>query len=217
MTIQPIKSTLLHKVAPMSTATSGVYPALILLHGRGANEDDLLGLASYLDPRFLIISVRAPFEFPFGGYTWYDLHEVGAPELRQFNESYQRLSQFIEDVRQQYPVDPAQIFLLGFSMGSVMAYALSLTKPEMVKGIVAHSGYVPENTPLKFQWSKLAGLSFFVAHGTHDPVIGVDFGRRAQQLLSTTEADLTYKEYPIGHQVSEESLTDFSTWLQKRL
>lgn len=217
MSLQLIKSTLLHKVVPMSTAKSGVTPALVLLHGRGANEDDLLGLARYLDPRLLIISVRAPFDFSFGGYTWYDLQEVGAPELHQFNESYQRLSQFIEDVKQHYPVDPERLFLLGFSMGSVMSLALSLTKPEAVKGVIAHSGYVPENTPLKFQWNKLAGLTFFVAHGIHDPVIGVDFGRRAQHLLSTTEADLTYREYSIGHQISEESLSDFSAWLQKKL
>lgn len=217
MPIQLIQSTLLHKVLPMSSAKSGVYPALVLLHGRGANEDDLLGLARYLDPRLLIITVRAPFDFPFGGYTWYDLQEVGAPDLQQFNESYERLSQFIGDVKQHYPVDPERLFLLGFSMGSVMSFALSLTKPETVKGVIAHSGYVPENTPLTFQWKKLTGVSFFVAHGIHDPVIGVNFGRRAHELLSATEADLTYKEYPIGHQVSEQSLSDFSAWLKNKL
>jgi phospholipase/carboxylesterase len=217
MVLEPIKSTLIHKVLPSSAEQGEHQPGLILLHGRGTNEDDLLGLAEYLDPRFLIVSARAPFPFEYGGFAWYHIREVGTPDARQFEESYERLSRFVEDVKAGYPVDPGKIFLLGFSMGSIMSLALSLTKPDLFNGIVAHSGYIPENSSLTFRWDELAGLGVFVAHGIEDPVIPIEFGRRTRELLSQSRADFTYREYPIGHTISEESLSDFSSWLRKRL
>ena len=215
--MQTIQSSLVHKIAPVSTDRKGPQPVLILLHGRGANEDDLLGLTPYFDPRFLVIAARAPLEFSYGGYTWYETLSVGTPEPSQFGESYARLVQFIDDVRRHYPVDPDRVFLLGFSMGAVMSYAYALTRPESVHSIVAHSGYIPEDTPLVFQWNKLHGKGFFVAHGEFDPVIEKSFARRAKQLLAETEADLEYKEYPIPHTMSENSVGDISSWLRIRM
>ena len=215
--MQIIQSALEHKIAPLNGSSKGPFPTIILLHGRGANEDDLLGLAPYLDPSFLVIAARAPFSFPNGGYTWYDVLSVGSPQQSQFNESYERIEQFVRDVKDHYPVDPRRLFFLGFSMGTVMSYAYSLTHPDDVNSVVAHSGHIPEDTPLVFQWDKLDGKGFFVAHGSHDPVIGVEFGQRANKLLSETKADLMYKEYPIPHSMSEESVTDFSEWLKKRI
>ena len=219
MTSTLISSTLVHKIRPPAGLAGVKHPALILLHGRGTNEDDLLGLADSLDPRFFIISVRAPFKFDqtFGGYTWYDMHDIGTPYPQQFEESYNRVLQFVLDVKRQYPVDVTRVFLLGFSMGSIMSFALSLTKPELVRGIVAHSGYIHENTSLKFAWDRLQHVSFFVAHGVDDSVIPVHFARRAHELLSKTQADVTYTEYPIPHSISEQSLGDLSVWLQKKL
>lgn len=215
--MQIVQSALLHKIAPHESATRQLSPTLILLHGRGANEDDLLGLVPYLDPRFLVIAARAPFRFPYGGATWYETLSTGLPQQDQFGESYERLVQFVRDVKEHYPVDPERLFFLGFSMGAVMSYAFALTFPQEVNGIVAHSGYVPEETSLVFEWKKLKGKGFLVAHGTEDPLIGVQFGRRAKELLEKTEADLTYREYPIQHSMSEESVNDCSSWLQARI
>ena len=214
-----ISSTLVHKVRQPPTIADQKHPALILLHGRGTNEDDLLGIVDYLDPRLFIVSVRAPFKFDsgFGGYTWYDVKDIGTPHLQQFDESYNRLVRFVDDVKRGYAVDPRQVFLLGFSMGSIMSLALSLTHPEMVRGVIAHSGYIPENTNLRFEWDRLQQLSLFVAHGIDDPVIPISFARRTRDLLLKTAADVTYKEYPIPHSISEESLADLSLWLQKKL
>jgi len=217
MPITPIQSSLIHKVLEPEGGGNAPYPTLILLHGRGTNEDDLLGLVPYLDPRLLVVSARAPFQFSMGGWTWYEILEVGNPHPRQFQESCNRLAQFLSDVKQHYPVDPNRIFLLGFSMGTVMSFAMSLTKPKEIAGVVAHSGYVPEHTHLSFALDTLQNTSFFVAHGVHDPVIPVHFGRRAKELLTSANADLTYREYPIAHQISEESLSDLSGWLRLRL
>ncbi len=173
-----------------------------------------MGLAPFLDERLLLIAARAPFPFPFGGgYTWYDVGEVGTPEPTMFRESSERLSQFIDDVLARYPVDPTRLFLLGFSMGSVMAYAMALTRPALYRGVAANSGYIPENTHLTFRWKELAPVEFCVAHGTDDPVIPVAAARHARELLSAAGARLFYREYPMGHQISDQSIADVAAWM----
>ena len=207
------ETSLVHQIAPFDETHAGLLPTLILLHGRGANEEDLLGLVPSLDARMLCIAARAPFEFSFGGYTWYEFRASGSPDTAQFMKSYHLLIQFLDDIQKSYPADPRQTYILGFGMGAVMAYALALTKPGRVKGVVAHSGYIPEDVSLQFQWNSLADTSFFVAHGINDPVIPVEYGRKARALLEKSNASFVYREYPMQHQISEESLRDLNDWL----
>jgi phospholipase/carboxylesterase len=218
MTIQQINSTLYHKIIPPRVQETEKHPCLILLHGRGADENDLLGLAEYLDPRLLIISVRAPFPFDYGfGYTWFEMLENFQPELTSLKKSHQKLTQFLEDVVEQYPIDPAKIFVLGFSMGTVMGYLLLLSKPESVHGLVANSGYFSDKFKLPVELKSLNKHSIFIIHGTHDPIIPIHIGRQAKEYFSKYNIDLTYKEYPMTHEISEESLNDFSKWLTQQL
>jgi phospholipase/carboxylesterase len=198
--------------------TPGPHPAMIMVHGRGADEEDLPGLASQLDGRLHILSVRAPFPFTYGGgYTWYDVGEAGSPEPTMFREGYDRLSQFIDEALREYPIDPARLFLLGFSMGAVMSLALGLARPGVVRGVAAHSGYVAEGTHLQYRWDELSGTSFFIAHGTVDPIVPIAMARRAKALLAASRAPHVYREYPMAHQMSEESLGDLAAWLQPLL
>jgi phospholipase/carboxylesterase len=142
---------------------------------------------------------------------------LGAPETTMFRASYDKLSTFVSDALRSYPIDPGRLFLFGFSMGTVMSYALALTQPSIFRGVVANSGYVPEGTHLQLRWSELSAIEFFVAHGTQDPVIPITFGRRANQLLTEARARFTYKEYLMAHQISEESLADAASWLQQHV
>ena len=216
--MESINTTLTHKIQEPEQTSKEKPPALVLLHGRGANEDDLLGLTEYFDQRLFCIAARAPFPFQSGeGYTWYDVLEVGRPEPNMFAESYQRLVQFLEDIKKKYPINPHKIFFLGFSMGTIMSYSLALTMPGSVAGVIANSGYIPEDTDLKFQWDKLKGKPFFVAHGLYDPVIPVQYGQRAKDLLREAGVNLTYREYEMAHQINEESLNDISTWLNDKI
>lgn len=196
------------------TAHASKHPTLVMLHGRGADEEDLIPLAEHYDPALLILSVRAPFPFSEGdGYTWYDLARIGVPDPVMFRKSYDGLSHFLDDALRSYPVDPERLFLLGFSMGCVMSLALSLTRPELFRGVIAHSGYVPEGMHIPLRWGELGELAFFIAHGTLDPVIPVEYARRAKRLFDTSGARLTYREYEMGHQISEESLGDSALFL----
>ncbi len=218
MTIQPIDTTLFHKIIPPRIQENEKHPCLILLHGRGADENDLLGLSEYLDPRLLIISVRAPLPFDYGfGYTWYQMLENYQPELMSLKESFQKLKQFITDVAEKYPVDPSKIFVLGFSMGTVMGNLLLLSHPEKIAGLIANSGYLPVNSGFSYDYSAIKEKPIFIAHGTEDLIIPIRFGQHMYNEFKKAESNVIYKEYPMGHEISMESLRDMSDWLTKYL
>lgn len=208
---------LFYKVAPLSCDESGPHPTLILLHGRGTDENDLLGLTSSFDPRLLVVSIRAPYRFPYGGYTWFDLDEQNGVNMDQLIEGCNALIQCLDDVQQKHSVDVKRIFLFGFSMGAMMSLTVSLSHPNRFKGVVAHSGMLPHDDKLKYRWNDLGGISFFIAHGTYDPIVPVEMGRKAHQRFMDAKADVSYHEYPIQHTISEESLNDAAVWLQKKI
>ena len=213
-----LPTTLEHRVLIPEGARAAAYPAVIMLHGRGADEEDLIGLSKYYDPGLLVLSVRAPYPFAHGGgYTWYDVGAVGTPDPAMFRLSYDRLSQFVVDALHEYPVDRSRVYLLGFSMGTVMAFALSLTRPELFRGVIANSGYVPEGTHLSFRWRELGNVAYFIAHGREDPVIPIDFARRAKRLFGDSNAQVEYREYDMGHEIGEESLRDSAAFLEGSL
>lgn len=206
---------LVHRlIEPRKPGEAELHPGVILLHGRGADEEDLAGLTGYLDPRLTVVSPRAPFRFEFGGgYTWYDMDDIGAPAPDMFQNSYERLTRFIHHSITSYRIDPQQLFLLGFSMGTMMAYAVALTMPRLFRGVVGNSGFIPRVEGAPLQWNELSGTSFFIAHGTFDPVIPVALGRKTRDLFKESNAEWIYREYPIGHEISQESLQDQSSWI----
>jgi phospholipase/carboxylesterase len=210
-------SPLIYIVAPLSSSEAGPHPTLILLHGRGTDENDLLGLIPSFDPRLLVVSIRAPYKFLFGGYTWFDLNEESGVNTDQLNEGCDSLIRCLDDVQQKFPVDPKRVFLFGFSMGAMMSLTVSISNPHRFKGVVAHSGLLPKESALKYRWNELDALSFFIAHGTHDPIVPVEMSRQAYQRLLDAKADVVYREYPIQHTISEESLNAAAAWLQQKI
>jgi phospholipase/carboxylesterase len=211
-------SNLFYRTAPLSSHESGPHPTLVLLHGRGTDENDLLGLTSAFDPRLLIVSIRAPYRFPYGGYTWFDLDEQGGVNTDQLLEGCDALPRCLDDIQQKHPVDRSRIFLFGFSMGAMMSLSLALSHPHRFRGVVAHSGgLLPQEGNLQYQWNDLKNISFFIAHGTQDPIVPFAWGRAAHQRLTEAKADVVYHEYPIQHTISEESLNDAAVWLQQKL
>ena len=212
--MKTIDSTLFHRILPPESSGGGPHPALIFLHGRGADEEDLLGLTSAFDERLFVISVRAPFAYEYGGYTWYDVGAIGEPDPVRFPESCSRLSQFIIDVKAHYPVQADKLFLFGFSMGCVMSFAQALSHPGSVRGVAANSGYVPEGPHLTFKWQELAGTSFHITHGIYDPVIPIAFARHTRSLFEHANAPFTYTEYPSEHYLAEECIGDTAAWLR---
>lgn len=192
-------------------------PLLLLLHGVGSNEHDLFGLAPYLDERFLILSVRAPNTLGPGSYAWFDVDFTPRGPVidpAQAEASRKALINFIGEAITAYGVDPNQVYMMGFSQGAIMSASVALTRPDLVAGVVLMSGRIlPEIQTLMAASEKLEGLPILVVHGVADTVLPINHGRASRQLLASLPVELTYHEYPIGHEVSQESLADVSSWL----
>lgn len=212
---------LFHQVAPPREGEFEKPPLLLLLHGFGANEDDLFSLASYLDDRFLIVSARAPVVLGSGSYAWFNLGftpEGVTIDLDEAEKSCQTLLQFINEVIEFYEVDRRAVYLMGFSQGAMMSLAIALTSPGIASAVVAMSGrLLPQTLAQITDKDALIGLPIFVAHGTRDPVLPIRHAHEIRTELSNLPVDLTYREYEMAHEVSAESLRDVITWLKNRL
>jgi phospholipase/carboxylesterase len=211
---------LVHLVSQPKVGAS-TPPLLLLLHGVGSNEHDLFGLVPYLDKRFLIISVRAPNTLGPGSYAWFDVDftpQGPAINPAQAEASRKALITFLDEAINAYDADPKQIYLMGFSQGAIMSASVALTQPQLVAGVVLMSGRIlPEIQPLIASNEELSGLPFLVVHGTADMVLPISYGHASRQLLSSLPVELTYHEYRIGHEVSQESLADVTAWLSAQL
>jgi phospholipase/carboxylesterase len=195
---------------------SAPHPGLLLLHGRGTDEHDLLPLARDLDSRLFTVAARAPLQFPWGGFAWYELDPtgVGSPDKESIKRSLELLRRFVGEILDAYPIDPRSLFVGGFSMGAAMSAALALAEPQRIAGAAILSGYVPLEAGLPLRPDNAVGLPIFEAHGALDQTIPIRWGRASRDYLLSTPVDLTYREYPIGHGVDPQELRDLGAWLR---
>ena len=190
--------------------------ALVLFHGRGADEQDLFPLLDMLDPerRLLGATARGPLSLPPGGAHWYAVRRVGYPDPETFHSTYPRLTAWLDDTLAEHGIPHERTVLGGFSQGSVMSYALGLGagRPRPA-GILALSGFLPEVEGFELDLAVAAGLPVAIGHGTYDPVISVEFGRDARDRLVEAGADVTYRESPMPHTIDPAFLRELPDWL----
>ena len=206
---------LVHRERPPDGDAGGL---LVLHHGRGADERDLLGLADVLDPerRLHVVTPRAPLELPgWPGHHWYVVPRVGYPDPDTFHAAYRKLAALHDELFERTGVGPERTVLGGFSMGSVMSYALGLgpDRPP-VAGILAFSGFVPTVDGWSPDLAGRPGLRAFIAHGRSDPIMQVAFARRAEELLSGAGLAVEYHESDAGHHIDPEHLPAAVDWLR---
>jgi phospholipase/carboxylesterase len=194
---------------------------LVLHHGRGANERDLLPLADALDParRLHVVSPRAPLELPgLPGYHWYVVPRVGYPDPETFAAAFEALSRFHDEVWTRTGIAPSRTVLGGFSMGCVMSHALGLSgRRPLPAGILGYSGFVPEVERWAPDFASRRGLRVFLAHGRADPVIPVEFGRGVHELLEGGGLEVEYHEGELGHQIDLGHIAAAISWLETTL
>lgn len=193
------------------------YPTILALHGRGSNEQDLIGLAPHLPQGLLWISPRAPLVLGPGSYEWYRVRVIGMPDPDQVLAALETIDHFIDEVLATYPVDPQKLFLLGFSQGSILSMCYTLTHPARLAGAIAQSGYLPTNVDLQIDGAGVKGKPFLLTHGEQDTMIPVEWGRDSRERLQTLGVDLNYYEFQMGHNVSMESLEVIHEWLERQL
>jgi phospholipase/carboxylesterase len=193
------------------------YPAILALHGRGSNEQDLIGLAPHLPQGLLWVSPRAPLVLGPGSYEWYRVRVIGVPDPEQVLAALETIDRFVGEILAAYPIDPQNFFLLGFSQGSILSMCYTLTHPARVTGTIVQSGYLPNNVDLEIDEAGIQGKPFILTHGQQDTMLPVDWGRESRDRLQGLGVDLEYHEFPMGHNVSMESLEAINQWLEKQL
>ena len=194
--------------------------ALALIHGRGASESDLETLADVLDPerRLAVFLPRGPLTIPPGGFHWYVVQRVGFPHAPTFLPTFERLSAWLDAVLDEAHVPIERTVIAGFSQGCVMAHALSLAaaRPRPA-GMVGFSGFIPEVEGFELDLEGRVGFPVFVAHGTYDGVITVDFGRNARDRLEAAGVDVTYREDPVDHTIAMGAATDACAAIERMI
>ncbi|MBP7167184.1 MAG: alpha/beta hydrolase [Bacteroidia bacterium] len=209
---------LLYKVVPARITSSTPAPILVLLHGWGSDENDLIGLSNSLPPDFIVVSVRAPYKRENGGYAWYELqfgNGVFKETIGQAAESARKINSLLPKLVKELHADPKRVFLGGFSQGAIMSLRVGLQAPYPVRGIVCLSGRFPPDLDLnKIPAMQKTKIPVFAAHGTDDKVISIADGRNIIQKLQSAGISVTAKEYPMGHQISKEELMALKAWLE---
>jgi phospholipase/carboxylesterase len=193
--------------------------ALVLLHGRGADEHDLQPFLELLDPgrRLLGVTLGGPLALPPGGRHWYVVPRVGFPDPATFASSYALLGDWLAELSAATGLPPERIVLGGFSQGAVMALALALGAGRPTPAaVLALSGFVPAVDGWTADVER-PGLAAFVTHGRRDPVIPVEFGRATRDLLEPSPVDVTYVETDAAHHVDPRTLAELPAWLERKV
>jgi phospholipase/carboxylesterase len=190
---------------------------LVLHHGRGTDERDLLRLADMLDPgrRLHVVTPRAPLTLGDSpGYHWYLVPRVGYPDPQTFHAARAALAELHDSLWEETGVEAGRTVLGGFSMGAVMSYAMAFsTERPAVAGVLALSGFVPTVEDWTPMFEDRQGTHAFVAHGRRDPIIEIDFARRAHELLTAAGIAVDYHESDLGHQIDPGHLASAAAWL----
>lgn len=196
-------------------------PLMIMLHGYGSNEKDLIQLAPSLSPEFRYISARAPMKMDFGMYGWFPIEFTQTGITVDYGAAQSALEQFISfigEIIAEYRPAGNRVFLMGFSQGTVMSYLTAFHAPELLHGIVACSGQLPDKTvPHGTIKPSLRQLPFLVMHGIYDDILPIAKGRAAQAWLQEHVEDLTWREYPVAHQISDSGVGVIRSWLEARV
>lgn len=189
--------------------------ALVLFHGRGADEHDLRPLLDALDPerRLLGVTPRGPLPLPPGGAHWYAVREIGFPDRETFTATFALVSVWLEELAAETGIPPGRTILGGFSQGAVMSYALGLGRGRpRPAAVIALSGFVPSVDGFELDLEPpLPPVA--IGHGSYDPVISVDFGRQARELLERAGAPLVYREAPLPHMVDPAFVDELVPWV----
>ena len=219
---QKINTSLTYLVKEPAQITNKT-PVLIMLHGYGSNETDLFELSESLDSRLIVFSLRAPNTISGGSFAWYLMEFLADQQFKYDYEktkfSSQKILSFISNACKSYGVDSNQVFLLGFSQGAIMSFEIAVSNPKKIKGVMALSGRILEETKLaKTNWQAVAQTKFFIAHGTSDNVIKISDAEKAKRFLKSKKViDLSFHAYPSAHTITAKERDDIKSWLTKAI
>jgi len=195
---------------------------IYLIHGYGADKNDLFSFANYLPKELTVIAMQATFSMPFGdGGAWYSL-ELGPngehiSDVEQAKYSVKEIESFIDATVEYYGFDKENIFVLGFSQGAILTYSMILNNPHKFKYALPLSGFImDEIMPDNFD-KDYSHLDFYSAHGTMDGVIPIEKGRTVSTLLKKLGIKHIYHEFPAAHSIAQKEFEEIVYWLSERV
>jgi phospholipase/carboxylesterase len=196
-------------------------PLIVLLHGRGSDRRDLLGLRAGLPAEAVVVTPQAPFPGePWGyggGWAWYRYLAEDRPEPQSFDEAQRLLEKFLKALPAELTPRPGPLVLGGFSQGGTMALAHALRRPGEIPHLINFSGFLADHPSFRVTRDNVRGTRIFWGHGTEDPAIPHALARRGRRALRAVGAELEERDYEIGHWIDPEELADASAWLRAGL
>jgi phospholipase/carboxylesterase len=192
-------------------------PLIVLLHGRGSHKDDLMGLRPGLPVNAIIVTPQGPFSGANwgygGGWAWYKFLGGTTPEPETFLAGQAEIETFLGELPSHLPIKPGPLILGGFSQGGTSALAYTLRHPGEIDGLLLFSGFLASHPTVQATPETVADTRFFWGHGTVDQMIPISDARPGRASLLAAGADLTTRDYPIGHWIEPAELRDASDWL----
>ena len=196
----------------------GLSRTLILLHGYGADERDLLPIAHALDPRLRAVSLQGPIALGGPMRAWFNLGQDARGRISFDPEAARAAVRSASAAVEEIAASSPRPFMLGFSQGAGIALGVALLRPDLTAGVLSLSGvaraledrdHAPEE--------KLRDFPVFAAHGLHDPLLPIELGRGLRDTLASLGVDVEWREYPMEHIVVPEEIEDARRWLTARL
>jgi phospholipase/carboxylesterase len=204
------KAGLIHRV--LRPEGTGPHPTVVMLHGRGGNEDVMWIFSRALPKGWLVLAPRGIKPDLEEGYAWHPRQRDEWPTLTQFEEATAAVTRFVHALPELYDADPHHIYLMGFSQGAATSYATAMGDPKLIQGIAGLVGFVPVACDAAIAMSALRGLPIYMAAGKRDPLIPVERTESCAKTLREAGADLTYREYDSGHRLNAQAMRDLKAW-----
>lgn len=190
-------------------------PLIVLMHGRGANRFDLLGLADHFPSNATLVFPEAPFDAAQWGYgagsAWYRFMGRNRPEPESFAQSLDEIELLLQSL------NASRVVLGGFSQGGTMSVGYALSHPGTIAGALNFSGFLADHPRVEVNQENLHGTAFFWGHGVQDASIPFDLAIEGRAALAADGADLTAHDYDIGHWIDPQELADAGLWLETLL
>lgn len=195
------------------------YPVIIMLHGYGSDENDLFSFAPELDEEYMVLSVKAPYALQPYGNAWYainfDAEQGKFSDIEQAKKSRDIIIKFIEEVQEHFQLKPERVHLLGFSQGTILSFAVALSRPDLIHRVIGLSGYIDTNMLVpNYANNNFNNLKIYNSHGSVDQVIPVKWARKNKAMLKELGITNVYEEFPVGHGVNPQNFMSFKRWLK---